>query len=630
MGFFNKYPYTDFHELNLDWVLQTVKLMGEKIDNFINFNSIKYADPLAWNITTQYAANTVVIDPATGIAYLSTQAVPSGVVITDQDYWTAIFDMSAFFDDIGDLDDLLTTDKSNIVNAINEIVKRINDLDFVTPELFGAKADGVTDDSDAIQQALDFAHDIGKKVRFSPVTYAIEKSLIIQSGLKIEGRGATIDATTPLALVGGAGYGVFTNKVDDALHDFTMIGLTIRVNRNTMHGVYCYHPDGMHDLSFDGVTVYNPQYDGILCHGSDLGYGDSQSYLDSVNSLKHYRVNNCTFINENTNEQTRCGIMLENSHDVVVSNCYAKGFHTGFHCEGVNDGTFISCVAVDNNNDFQRDDTDYHGDFMIGRSENIMMISCTARRIDHPYSFVYDGIGTRTYRTLYMPNFFMKNFRAIGCSFVKGDVLSDEAGATLDNTKIGLSFSDCIFNSANLIFTTAASTLYHDIVINGCTFEKAHATLTRIEELSIIGNAFYNTDSEGPDIEFGFCVNGAITDNQFTDGYLDSGSYWLTGQLKASACSDLKFTSNMFILTNDQSAKPSIGLYSCERMNIIDNTIKAAAIYYSIWPENSCANSIVKNNVFKYDTPDATDKGIRVSMFTGNGSIMADNINITQ
>ena len=25
-NFFNKYPYTDFHELNLDWILSQIKL----------------------------------------------------------------------------------------------------------------------------------------------------------------------------------------------------------------------------------------------------------------------------------------------------------------------------------------------------------------------------------------------------------------------------------------------------------------------------------------------------------------------------------------------------------------------------------------------------------------------------
>lgn len=35
MGFFNKYPYTDFHELNLDWLLNEMKALEAKLDNAI-------------------------------------------------------------------------------------------------------------------------------------------------------------------------------------------------------------------------------------------------------------------------------------------------------------------------------------------------------------------------------------------------------------------------------------------------------------------------------------------------------------------------------------------------------------------------------------------------------------------
>lgn len=31
-NFFNKYPYTDFHELNLDWLLSEIKKLSEKVD----------------------------------------------------------------------------------------------------------------------------------------------------------------------------------------------------------------------------------------------------------------------------------------------------------------------------------------------------------------------------------------------------------------------------------------------------------------------------------------------------------------------------------------------------------------------------------------------------------------------
>lgn len=89
--FSNKYPYTDFHELNLDWILSKVRENEERIKNFINLNTIKYSDPIAWDITSQYEANTVVIDNQTGNAYISTKAVPSGVHISDVSYWTQIY-----------------------------------------------------------------------------------------------------------------------------------------------------------------------------------------------------------------------------------------------------------------------------------------------------------------------------------------------------------------------------------------------------------------------------------------------------------------------------------------------------------------------------------------------------------
>lgn len=284
MGLFDQFPYTNFHELNLDWLLRMLKELNQKVENFVSLNTIKYANPIQWDITTQYEVNTVVIDPATGIAYISVQPVPTGVAIGNQDYWTIIFDLSAiigtinsnltahddqgnatatfssntgdwllwndtlyrviapitvgtsyavgsnieqksvedFFNilntainlvitDLGDLQNLTTSDKSSIVNAINELVTNIGaivtnvgdlqDLNttdkssivnainealtlvsstptiFVYPESFGAKGDGVTDDSQAIEDCCTFARYNGYGVAFKGVTYACERAI---------------------------------------------------------------------------------------------------------------------------------------------------------------------------------------------------------------------------------------------------------------------------------------------------------------------------------------------------------------------------------------------------------------------------------------------------------------------
>lgn len=89
----NVWPYTNFHELNLDWILSKIKEMQETLDVFVNVNTIKYANPLKWDITRQYEANTVVVDEQ-GTAYLSVTAVPAGISITRDDYWTVIGNFS--------------------------------------------------------------------------------------------------------------------------------------------------------------------------------------------------------------------------------------------------------------------------------------------------------------------------------------------------------------------------------------------------------------------------------------------------------------------------------------------------------------------------------------------------------
>ena len=106
--FNNKYPYTDFHELNLDWILAQMKELTEEMQNFIELNSniIKYADPIQWDITSQYQQYTIVMD--NNVAYLSKQPVPTGIAISDTDYWLPIFDMTPIITNISNIRDQIS------------------------------------------------------------------------------------------------------------------------------------------------------------------------------------------------------------------------------------------------------------------------------------------------------------------------------------------------------------------------------------------------------------------------------------------------------------------------------------------------------------------------------------------
>ena len=92
------FPFTNRHELNLDWLVQIVRQLHTELSQFVALNTIKYANPFQWNIASQYAQNTLVIDPQDGTAYLSVQPVPQGVQITNTEYWTPVFTLQNFTD----------------------------------------------------------------------------------------------------------------------------------------------------------------------------------------------------------------------------------------------------------------------------------------------------------------------------------------------------------------------------------------------------------------------------------------------------------------------------------------------------------------------------------------------------
>lgn len=99
MGLFENFPYANFHELNLDWILHELKELETEITNFVAINSVKYANPITWDITSQYETNTVVLD-SSGNAYLSVQPVPAGVALDREEYWTKIGNFSALWDSV--------------------------------------------------------------------------------------------------------------------------------------------------------------------------------------------------------------------------------------------------------------------------------------------------------------------------------------------------------------------------------------------------------------------------------------------------------------------------------------------------------------------------------------------------
>lgn len=132
MAYNHEYPYVDPNRYNADWILHKIKELEREMSDFEALNEITFAGE--WDITKQYRAWTIVNTNNGTEGYISIKPVPSGVLITNEDYWASVVNYTATIADLqnrvvaletnqGDLSNLTTSDNSNLVNAINEVNK---------------------------------------------------------------------------------------------------------------------------------------------------------------------------------------------------------------------------------------------------------------------------------------------------------------------------------------------------------------------------------------------------------------------------------------------------------------------------------------------------------------------------
>lgn len=80
-----------YYMYDIGWLIDKIQAVSDELGQAIDLRTIHYADPINWDITTQYQANTVVVDNKTGVAYISSKNVPAGVLLTNTEYWNPIF-----------------------------------------------------------------------------------------------------------------------------------------------------------------------------------------------------------------------------------------------------------------------------------------------------------------------------------------------------------------------------------------------------------------------------------------------------------------------------------------------------------------------------------------------------------
>ena len=89
MSYF-EFPHTRNYEGDLGFIIKKVIELDTNYNTFFKYNTIKFADPIEWDITRQYPPFMIVFDTNAGSSFISKKPVPSGITLDNQDYWSFV------------------------------------------------------------------------------------------------------------------------------------------------------------------------------------------------------------------------------------------------------------------------------------------------------------------------------------------------------------------------------------------------------------------------------------------------------------------------------------------------------------------------------------------------------------
>lgn len=298
MGLFDNFPYTNFHELNLDWLLQAMKNLDTSVREYMAVNKVGFGG--VWDITKQYPAYTVVADGSQ--SYISLKPVPSGVAIVNTEYWQLLADLDPR---IGPL-----------VEEVDALTGKVNTLESISlfnVKKYGAVGDGVADDTAAFHACITAA--AGSTVYVPAGVYNISTSLVLpqaeKTSLFLDGAKLVATANISNVVVLGGGASGFDNTRSQRIYG----GGTIDCNNLATRGIYIPSPNrysriegvqlrNVRDVgiqvgdsddvqstqcTIDNVGVFgqNAQSTGIVCYGTDNIITNCHIYLHKV-AIDHY------------------------------------------------------------------------------------------------------------------------------------------------------------------------------------------------------------------------------------------------------------------------------------------------------------------------------------------------------
>ncbi|AWD93048.1 hypothetical protein HSE3_gp096 [Bacillus phage vB_BceM-HSE3] len=222
---------------------------------------------------------------------------------------------------IGSLSQLSTVSKTSVVDSINEIAKKAT----VSPTDFGAKGDGVTDDTSALQLAFNYLRDNKADVLdLNGKQYLISNELLMDGMWKKIIQNGSIKASSNF-------------PTDKYLIQSTTVG-------STQPGSYGYKQEDIYflnltlDSNFRGGGLSLRTYFRVLLHGCDFRRYSTHGVRTSDSSYEdgHELIITDSFFRGNFKDEVNTtGVaMYITKFDNHFSNIVIVGGKTGIHIKG--------------------------------------------------------------------------------------------------------------------------------------------------------------------------------------------------------------------------------------------------------------------------------------------------------
>ena len=512
MGFFNNFPYTNFHQLNLDWIMKEMENLKKYVENYTAVNKISYAG--VWDITKQYPQWALVTDGET--SWLSLKPVPVGIPLENEDYWQKLADLdpriAGIVAEIAEINKKLPKNSKFLsqftkVSDYTEILRQMRNTTLIVD--FG---DYPIEDSVVIDKSnyVVFVGGVFRNAKTVTIPNYEAPPVQIASGPLILGNGGD---TGYVEWFGGIGDGISDctnafNKAISSLGTIKLLNATYKVTKTISVKTA---------ILIDGSGVWNKEkpYTKIVSTAEtafDI-YGDNKAGLENVGfsnltieaagkgstAFKIVGVNRALFTNLFVYNATRAfdvsrcvGCVWDkcNSYVDFVGEAYC------FYLHGVNYPTW----------------------FAAGDNASLFIQNC---RIISLESNTDNAIGIYGYNE--NADIYIENFEA---SNVKHGIILAGTDSRA-NTNADISISGCVIDR----YKESGITVKH-MQPTSCIIERNYVA-------PIDGNTIYN---EG--IHVDSCFGVSICNNNIWGGYLTTKSDKFRG-VHISYCKSIVMTGNI-------------------------------------------------------------------------------------